>query len=140
MPNNKHILFDSDFFVGWMLAGDSHHKAVLKSMSAIQENSLLPITTSWVVAETATFLSHRKSQALASEFLQKIEDISFPIVHMTESLQAAAQKIFSSQTKKGTSMTDCGNVAVMQQLDISEIASFDKAYSKQFGLKLLSVK
>lgn len=135
-PVHKQLLFDSDFFVGWVFAADTHHRTVERLLQSVQEQNLHPLTTNWVLLETATVLSHRKNQQLAIDFLDHIERINFPVVTITEALQEKALLLFRSQTRKGTSTTDCGNVAVMRELGIEHIASFDKAYSKQFGVQL----
>ena len=94
------------------------------------------VTTSLVVVETATVLSHKASQALAIKFLQVVNRGNMPIIHINEGLQQAALKTFARQTKKGTSVVDCSNVTVMQKFNIPAIVSFDKVYRKRFGLKV----
>jgi predicted nucleic acid-binding protein len=51
-------------------------------------------------------------------------------------LEQEALAIFEQQTKKGTSVTDFANVAVVRQFDIATIFSFDRVYPQKFGLKL----
>ena len=69
------------------------------------------------------------------KFLEQIERLAVPVVHIDEHLQTHATQIFVAQNQRGTSMTDCANVAVIHQLDIPKIFSFDEVYSKHFGLK-----
>ena len=134
MENNSKILVDSDVFVGWIHTEDSHHKKVQSIFNKIKQAQLSMVTSSWVVAETATVLSHRKGQALARDYLGKIRDLDFPVIHIDEGLQKDATQIFELQEKKGTSMVDCGNVAIAKRFGISRIFSFDKVYFKRFGL------
>ena len=134
MGNSRQILVDSDAFVGWMNDNDAHHKKATDVFKKIKENQIKMMTNSWVVAETATVLSHRRGQSTARKFLQKIRDTGFPVIHVDEQLEQEATKVFELQEKKGTSMVDCGNVATIKREGIDFIFSFDKFYSKQFGI------
>jgi predicted nucleic acid-binding protein len=128
------VFVDSDAFVGLRLPDDAHFERATTIFSHIKEQHLPMITSSWVVAETATVLSHHAGQQEAGAFLRMIKESKFPVVHMTEALEEKAIKIFLEQTKKGTSMVDCGNIAVMGELYIDTIFSFDKVYPNHHGL------
>ncbi len=95
------VLIDSDAFEPWIHTNDSHHKKVKSTFQKIKKSQISMVTSSWVVAETATVLSHRKGQFLAREFLRKIRDLSFPVIHVDERLQEDATQIFELQEKKG---------------------------------------
>lgn len=139
MSNGTQILVDSDAFVGLLLEKDAHHERSARLFAEIASQQVPILTTSFVVAETATVLSHRVGQELARIFLDEvIEQGRFPTVFVTEALQQQAIKIFKMQESRGTSMTDCVNVAIMQQLQISTIFSFDAFYPKTCNLDLLT--
>lgn len=93
------------------------------------------MTTSMVIDEVATVLSHRQGQELARKFLAVVEALQFPTIHIDKTLRQEALAIFKSQQQRGTSVTDCANVAVMKRFAISEIFAFDEVYPKRFGLK-----
>lgn len=133
--SSPQILVDSDAFVGWIHTGDNHHKKAKAAFQKIRKDRLRMVASSWVVAETATVLSHRKGQDLAREYLRKIRDFDFPVIHVDESLQEDATQIFEYQEKKGTSMVDCGNVAIARRFGIPRIFSFDRFYERKFGIK-----
>jgi predicted nucleic acid-binding protein len=134
--NPFHILIDSDAFVGRINPDDAHHERANRIFQVLAEKKVRLVTTSFVVAETATVLSHRVGQSLAQAFLEVIQRGNIPVIHIDEALQAAALDLFSEQTKKGTSVTDCANVAVVRRLGITEIFSFDQGYPKRFGVML----
>lgn len=139
MKSDTQVLVDSDAFVGLLVKKDAHHEEASKLFSEIATQELPIVTTSFVIAETATVLSHRIGQELARIFLDEIiERGKFPTVFVTESLQQQATVIFKEQENKGTSMTDCVNVALMHQLQLSTIFSFDAFYAKKCNLQLLS--
>ncbi|MBX3083945.1 MAG: type II toxin-antitoxin system VapC family toxin [Anaerolineae bacterium] len=131
MKSKFDVLIDSDAFVGWLLPADAHADHATKQFLAFEQSSTAIVTTNWVIAETATVLSHRKGQDLARLFLSMMEEGKFPIIRIDERLEEEAFAVFKTQEKKGTSMTDCANVAVMQRFAISYIYSFDRFYKHQ---------
>lgn len=131
--NNYQILVDSDAFVAWFKADDIFHDNVKAIFTQIQREHLVTTATSLVVAETATILSNRVSQSLARTFLDFIEQL--PIIHVSEDIQKDALTLFREQTSRGMSVVDCANVVVMRHLGVPQIFSFDKVYSKKFGLE-----
>jgi predicted nucleic acid-binding protein len=138
MSNGTQILVDSDAFVGLLLEKDAHHERSARLFAEVASQGASIVTNSFVVSETATVLSHRVGQEVARLFLDEvIEQGRFPTVFVTEALHQQAIEIFKMQESRGTSMTDCVNVAIMQQLQISTIFSFDTFYSKRCNLKLL---
>lgn len=141
MSDDTQILIDSDAFVGLLMQTDPHHSKATEIFAQIKAQQPHLITTSAVVAETATVLSYRDGQKLAKTFLKEfIEAGHFPVIHINEALHRSGIELFKSQSKKGTSVTDCTNVAVCQQLEISYIFSFDQVYPKKFGLQLLEIE
>lgn len=137
-PNRRkfQVLIDSDAFVGQVYPDDAHFERANRIFQALAKQQARIVTTSLVVAETATVLSYRGGQNLARTFLEVIGRGNIPVVHINEDLQADALNLFSQQTKKGTSVTDCANVTVIRRFQIPSIFSFDKVYERSFKLKL----
>jgi len=131
-------LVDSDAFVGRMYPDDIHHQRAKHIFKSLEGQGKLLVTTSLVIGEAATVLSHRKGQSLARSFLELIEKARLPVIHVTEDLQEEAISIFKKQDTRGTSATDCANVAVARRFYIPTIFGFDKVYPKSFGLELVS--
>jgi predicted nucleic acid-binding protein len=136
MEGKFDVLVDSDGFVGRFYPDDVHHQRAQRTFSRYAHQQAMVVTTSMVVAETATVLSHRSGSKQARIFLDVIERSRVPVIHIDEDLQQDALDIFKAQTTRGTSVTDCANVAVTRLFHIPEIFSFDKTYPKRFGLKL----
>lgn len=126
-------LVDSDAFVGFMSQQDANHQAAAQLFEMAREKQLQLVTTSFVIAETATVLSARAGQALARQFLDFVE--AFPTVHISEELQKEALQSFRQQQNKRTSVVDCANVVVMRRLGVTKIFSFDAFYFKKFEFK-----
>lgn len=138
VKNDFQILVDSDAFVGRFYGDDPHHKKALSTFAELEERGELLVTTSLVVAETATVLSHRSGQVLARRFLDVLRRSKLSVIHIDERLQHEATEVFVAQNARGSSFTDCANVAVMRRFHIPTVFSFDKAYGKQFGVKLMA--
>lgn len=126
------VLIDSDAFVGWLYEKDGHHAEASRIFAQLEDQQLVPVVTSLVVAEAATVLSHREGQSLAQTFLDLVR--RSPVIHITKPLQQQALDLFQAQRARGTSVTDCANVVVMRQYQIPTIFSFDQVYPKAFGL------
>lgn len=132
-----HVLVDSDAFVGRFYPQDAHHKRSKQVFSALRTERRRLVTTNLVVLETATVLSHRTGQVAARKFIEEfIRTGKIDVIFVTEDLQEDAIDLFLEQNKKGTSVVDCSNVAVMRRYQIPMLFSFDKAYARRFGLKV----
>jgi len=140
MENNNSIqvLVDSDAFVGMMLTKDTHYKQSKTIFETLRQKTISIVTTSAVIGETATVLSHRIGQEVANQFLNTTTILGgIPIIHVDEEIHEQALKVFMAQQIKGTSYVDCVNVVVCRKFNIPNIFSFDKAYPKHFGIELL---
>jgi predicted nucleic acid-binding protein len=133
---DKQILIDSDAFIGWLKPDDSLHEVVKVQFQKIKKDKLATVTTSLVVAETATTLSHKVSQDAAILFLDFVRRL--PVIHITEELHAETVEVFKTLKKKRTSFVDCSNVVVMRAYKIPTIFSFDEVYHKKFGLQTVA--
>jgi predicted nucleic acid-binding protein len=131
------MLVDSDAFVGLMLARDAHHQRAVTIFAQLKADNIRVVTTSFVVAETATVLSHISGQTLACTFLDEvIQQAGFPVIFVSEALHEEALARFRALPPRGMSVTDCANVAVIHRFKIPTIFSFDKVYRTQFAIPM----
>ncbi len=135
--NSFQVLVDSDAFVAWLMPDDIFYQQVTEIFQRLEEEKVRLVTTSWVIAETATVLSNRVGQKLARQFLDQAEHIGLPIIHITEEIQREATRFFKDQEVRGTSMVDCGNAIVATRFGIPSVFSFDRFY-KRLNLKTVS--
>lgn len=131
MNNGEQVLVDSDFWLALFIPGDSNQEAAEKLLNHLSRKETVLITTSLVVGEVATVLSHKLGQKAARDFLGHFE---VQTVHITEQLHERALEWFVDTTERGTSYVDCANVAVIEKMGIQYICAFDKVYHKRFGL------
>jgi predicted nucleic acid-binding protein len=129
------VLIDSDAFVGATLADDAHHGTATQLFHQLIKQRVSCATTSLIVMETATVISKLAGQDPARHILvELVEKHRFPVLFIEEKFYLDALEIFKQQERKRTSVVDCANVAVMKQLEIPAIFSFDQVYTKDFGL------
>lgn len=137
MKNSQQIIVDSDAFVALMWEKDNLHSRAKETLAKLRADGVQLITTSSVVDETATVLSHRKGQDLARTFLDEfIKGSNFPVVWIDENMRDQGLNIFKGLTKKGSSVTDCINAALCKHLQLTSIFSFDQVYPKSFDIGL----
>jgi predicted nucleic acid-binding protein len=137
MKMKQQILVDSDAFIGQAYPDDAHHQRCKRLFDQLLAEGKRLVTTSSVVAETATVLSHKLGQADARKFLDEVIAAGgFPVVFVDEGLHREALELFKSVDKKGMSVVDCANVAVARRLGIGVVFSFDQVYEAKFGLRL----
>ncbi|PIR59228.1 MAG: hypothetical protein COU69_01425 [Candidatus Pacebacteria bacterium CG10_big_fil_rev_8_21_14_0_10_56_10] len=132
------VLIDSDALVARFYPKDPHHQRVLELFSQLEEEEQTLVTTSLVVVEVATVLSHRSGQDIVRAFLDRIDEAELSIIHIDVAFQQQALQIFREQAARGTSVTDCANVAMMRRFAIPQIFSFDKVYPKHFELQAIT--
>jgi predicted nucleic acid-binding protein len=128
------VLIDSDAFVGRFFPDDAHHQKASQQFEELRNRRIFAVTTSMVLDEVATVLSHLDGQDLAQLFLKTMKEAQFPTIHVDERLRQEGVEVFLSQSRRGTSITDCVNVAVMRRFAIPSILAFDKVYTRDFQL------
>lgn len=136
MMSSFQVLIDSDAFVGRFYPNDAHHETASRLFDQLQRQRVYVVTTSMVIDEVATVLSHRQGQASARLFLNTLEQAHFPTIFVDERLRHEALELFVAQTRRGTSVTDCGNVAVLHRYHIPQICSFDRVYATDFKVEV----
>ena len=132
VPRSFDYLVDSDAFVALFLPDDALAPTADHLFTEIEKRHQRIATTNWVVAETATVLSNKDTQATAIKFLTMIDEGEITVLRVSEALEREMHQIFRAQKTKKTSMVDCSNVAVAQYYDIPNLLTFDGFY-KRFG-------
>jgi predicted nucleic acid-binding protein len=138
MSRRKSILVDADAFVALAYEKDSNHQRAKKIKAEIDDLNLGVWTINLVLHEVITVLSHRINQNAAKKFYFNFAKNNPQIIFVNEDLEEKSYQIFLKETKKGTSFTDCANIAVMRALGLDSIFAFDKVY-KQNGFKRIGL-
>ncbi len=132
------IFADTSFLVAYWREEDPHHSAAVKILEGMtgEERKLLTISD-YIFDETVTVLLARtkntEKASTVGEYLMK--SCGFSKVH--EHVFQEAWRIFKENTL-GLSFTDCTTLALMKSLGVEKIATFDKAFEKVKGVKVLN--
>lgn len=125
------LLADSDWLVGLFRIGDPHQEVATRLLHRIDKDGVELSVLNLVIQEAATVLSHRTGMRAVRLFCKRFPDLGLNTTWVDEALEADAWKIFLKQTKKGTSFVDCANLAVIKELKLDGILSFDSFYPKK---------
>jgi len=136
MPfNTSEIFIDTSAFVAWLFERDAHHREAVQRFEWVKNNHLMPITSSYIVDETATVLSHREGQMLARKFLDIVPAIH--TIFITEEIQQHVHTLFRAQEMRGTSIADCSNIVLMKRLSIPTLFTYDSDFEDQFHIQVV---
>lgn len=130
------VLVDTDVLVASLVEFDLGHEKAVEIFRRLENEKRELIVLNLAVYEAATVISHRVGQETAVDFLDKVGQEH--IVFLDKKLEQRAREEFKNQTKKGTSFTDCANLALCKKLRTDSIFSFDLFY-KRNGLSRFGI-
>jgi len=132
------IFIDTSWFKAYLDPGDDFHsKAVSQSKILSQEKTIL-YTTNFVIDETLTLLRVRSGLVVALKFRDFLAQISShtKIIRVFSQDEFNAWEWFPKNWSK-LSFTDCTSFAVMQRLELKDVATLDDHFSRA-GFNMLS--
>lgn len=130
------ILVDSDAYLALNVEQDAHHKRAVKLLEQLIEMGEDFVTTWEVIDEVTTKLSYFTTKNKADEFL-KLMLISDTKIEFVDRIRAKLiNKLFTVQSSKRVSLTDCANMVVARELRVKRIFSFDGDYERN-GFELV---
>jgi len=122
------ILIDTNVLVAYYNERDALHKNAVQVMEKIDTGTFGPaLISDYIFDETVTVCSARAGRKGAIELGNALLQ-SFHVVRVTESLFRAAWWLFKGSTC--LSFTDCTNIALVKELEIEHLATFDKDFKK----------
>ena len=129
------IFIDADAFIGISVPLDAHHQNAGNRFEQLKERGEELITSWDVVGEVATKLSRFTTKKTALQFLKFLEQSSIQVFFIDEKLVDEVLGLFSKQSSKRASFTDCANMAIARKLGVKVFLSFDDHYC-QNGFRL----
>ncbi len=112
-----------------------HSDAAAENKKLLDERCFY-ITSDYVLDETYTLLLYDTGHKRAVEFGKEIRFLhkkkKIGIVNVTEILLENAWNLFVKYSDKEFSFTDCTSFAIMDQMNIKEVFSFDRHF-EQYG-------
>ena len=128
------ILFvDASFLIAlFHIKDDFHSRAKLIVKQIERESSLSLLTSNIVIAEVVNYIFRRKGAILAKKFLKAFKKGRIREVFITPETYTKAYKLlFRQKSKKGLNLFDCFHLAVMKELGVKKILTFDKDFKKE---------
>lgn len=129
------IFIDSDAYIASFYINDIHHEKAHHLFASLSVTEQL--VTSWeVIDEVATKLSRFAGKTVAQKFLDTTISSDTTIVCVTSEMISSITTLFTNQSSKNVSLTDCANMSIARELKIHTFFSFDHHY-EQNGFRLL---
>jgi len=136
--STKPSLLDTTVFIAAAFPREKHHKEGRAIITSVEEGALgKPVITDYILDEVVTFVRKRKGAAASIEMLDAItHSPRLRLVKVETRHFEAGLQLF--RTYEGLSFTDAVSVAVMRDLDIEVIYSFDSDFDGIPGIVRLT--
>jgi len=136
--STKPSLLDTTVFIAAAFPREKHHKEGRAIITSVEEGALgKPVITDYILDEVVTFIRKRKGAAASIEMLDAItHSPRLRLVKVETRHFEAGLQLF--RTYEGLSFTDAVSVAVMRDLDIEVIYSFDSDFDGIPGIVRLT--
>jgi predicted nucleic acid-binding protein len=117
-------------WIGAKLRNDQWHQQAIKIIKKFIDNKIEKVyVTDYIVLETVNFLLRKGGHNIAMETLDIFENHErIEIINIDEITFARASAIFKDYP--GLSITDSSTVAVMEELEIEQLYSFDSDFDR----------
>jgi len=134
----KPSLLDTTVFIAAAFPREKHHEEGRAIITSVEEGALgKPVITDYILNEAVTFVRKRKDAAASIEMLDAIiHSPRLRLVKVENRHFEAGLQLF--RTYEGLSFTDAVSVAVMRDLDIEVIYSFDSDFDGIPGIVRLT--
>lgn len=132
------IFVDTSWFKAFLDSSDDFHNKAVSQSEILSQQKYTLITTNFIVDETLTLLRVRKGLDLALKFRDFLSQISSHsrIIRLLSLDESKAWEWFPKNWSK-LSFTDCTSFAVMDRLELKDVATFDEHFA-QAGFNVLS--
>lgn len=130
------IVIDTDVLIAFISKRETEHQAA----KGLVENALsgrwgTPFVTDFIIDEGLTLLMARKARLEAAERLIALfspADPAAPVsllpIRVGEEAFTSSLGLFRRHYERGLSFTDCTTVAVAEQRQVAQVASFDDGF------------
>ncbi len=132
------VFVDTSWYKALIDANDDFHDRALSQSKTMRLEESTLITTNFIIDETLTLLRVRRDLEVALKFRDLLVDTSAitKIIRVLPQDESKAWDWFPKNWSK-LSFTDCTSFAVMQRLDLKDVATFDDHFSRA-GFNVLS--
>ena len=125
------LFIDSAALIAVFNKNDQHHKTATDYYGTLTKSTSL-ITTLLVVSETYTWFRYHLNHKIAIDFLDVVEEAIalewLKIIYPDPFLNNQAQNILRYYSDQDLSYVDAVNIAVLQNMKIKDVFSFDSHF------------
>ncbi len=131
MANRRTIFLDTSFFKALVDPKDEFHNQARDINVVLIKNNVILVTTNYILDESFTLIRKRCGLQKAQELREKIAQYSFmvQVVRVTALHDGKAWEWFQNDWS-GLSFTDCISFVIMQQRNITSVATFDQHFKR----------
>ena len=120
------VFVDTNVFVALEDQNDSTHKKAVELSSLLNQNKKMKFyTSSEVIGETLTVISHKLGKEIARLFIKRYKNNKMIEFFFDESMYKDTKDLFLRNKSKNISFVDCSSVITMRRAKINVIFSFD---------------
>ena len=130
----KPIFIDTGFLIALLNANDAYHQTV--NQLSLKYEGITFLTTDAVLLELGNALSRSGKQQASDmiRYFQQAEEAS--IMYLTPELFAKGLQLYDKYQDKSWGLVDCISFIVMQELELTEVLTFDQHFA-QAGFMVL---
>ncbi|MDP3729044.1 MAG: PIN domain-containing protein [bacterium] len=129
------IFIDANIFCAIINENDVHHKKAKEIIEKYTKEKQHFITTDYIFDEAVSVTQRKLGKQAAILLGRHILHGEVYFIQIDKKKCNKAWKIF--QEENNFSFTDCTNIACMQELNIKQIATFDKEFKKEKGIEVI---
>ncbi|MDO8554152.1 MAG: type II toxin-antitoxin system VapC family toxin [Candidatus Micrarchaeota archaeon] len=123
------ILLDADFLIAYFRENDQQHNRAVEIMKSVNETTF--VTTS-IINEIFTYIKARDGGKKTREVWEWIKNSDIEIIEINRIIE---EIIYYVEKFDGLSFGDASNIAIMKQLGIERIVSFDSDFDIIPGIR-----
>jgi len=131
------VFFDTGAFLGIFNPRDKFHEDAKAIFNDIQANKWTVFTSDYIIDETLTLIKIRSDTAkaiIAGKFI--LDSVMMNRVNIDQARLEETWKIFQKYDDQDFSFTDCSIIAIMHELGINNIFTFDTRLAQIAGINL----
>ncbi|MBI2326685.1 PIN domain-containing protein [Candidatus Curtissbacteria bacterium] len=134
------VFIDTSAFAAIYNRKDQYHEAAQKKLAVLDRGDHLLVTSNYIVNETLTLLLAREGFEPAFKFGKRVFEgrPDFHIRSLDWQDDISAWQIFKKYNRdKKWSFVDCTSYALMKDMEIKTVFTFDNRDFRQMGFKIL---
>ncbi len=132
------IFIDTSWLKALLDEKDEFHEQAVSIFSELEKDPQILVTTNYVLDESFTLMRVKCGLERAKQLRDKLAEMGtiLKIVRVTAVDDVNAWNWFLQEWKK-LSFTDCTSFVVMERLDLKQVITFDKHFSRA-GFEIVS--